>query len=219
MIIIHGDNTIQSYKALSRFENAISLDASQVTLARIRQESEPQDLFGNTQLLIINNLLGGTKSKAKESVIEFLSKHQDLNVLLYETKNLPVTTLKKFTKSTVESYKIENNLFKFLDKLRPHNQKEILEWYLKLLSDKTEVEYLFAMTLRQVRLLIQAKFDPKTLSIPPYPAKLVLSQSKLFQDKKLLDLHHQLYEIDRGIKSGVLPGGLDLHLEHFLLTI
>lgn len=219
MLIIHGDNTIQSYRRLSQFENSTSLEANQITLSRLRQELAPTDLFGNSSLLIIHNLLSGTKSKAKDSIVEFLTKNQDSNVLLYEVKNLPATILKKFSKATIEIYKIENNLFKFLDKLRPNNQKEILEWYQKLLLDKTEIEYLFAMTLRQFRLLIQAKFDPKTLSLPPYPAKLITSQAKMFQDKKLLDLHHQLYLIDKGIKSGVLPGGLDLHLEHFFLSL
>lgn len=219
MIIIHGDNNIASYQYLSEIGTGPIYGANELTLTKLRQLTQPQDLFGNTGQVIIKDLFSTTKSKSKDACLKYLSENQELAIVLYEKKAIPAATLKKFSKSEIKLFKIENLIFKFLDILRPNNQTQIFQGYQKLLKNNTEPEYLFAMILRQIRLLIHAKSDPKSLSLPPYPAKLIISQASYYQLNKLLDMHHQLYKIDLGIKSGLLPGGLEMHLQHFLLSI
>lgn len=219
MIIIHGENNIASYNYLSEIAVGQIYDASQLTLTKLRQLTQPQDLFGNTGQIIIKDLFSGTKSISKEACIKYLTENQDLSVVIYEKKAIVAATLKKFSKSDIKLFKIENTIFKFLDTIKPGSQSQILREYQKLLKNNSEPEYLFAMVLRQVRLLIQVKSDPKSLNLAPYPARLLTTQANYFDLNKLLDMHHQLYKIERGTKSGLLPGGLEMHLQHFLLNI
>ncbi len=129
MIILHGDNVVESakklnslcdeYKSLGHQVNIF--DQSDLTLGRLRQELSPTDLFGTTSFLVIRSLLSGAKSKNKDKIIDYLKEVKPNNLVLYESKSVHASTVNQFKGATIENFKIEINIFKFLEKLIPGN--------------------------------------------------------------------------------------------------
>ncbi|KKT73476.1 MAG: hypothetical protein UW68_C0008G0005 [Candidatus Collierbacteria bacterium GW2011_GWB1_44_6] len=175
--IVHGEDSLTSYKRLSQiiddYKNrqiGFSVkDAGELDVTSLRQETGSIDLFGTKQLLVIKNLLGGVKSKQKDTMIELLKKNTDTEIILYEPKKLSDTALKPFLKSKIEAYNINPVIFKFLDIMRPGNTRVITLSWNKLLDLGHEPEYVFSMLARQIRLLIQAKSGASYLKLAPYP--------------------------------------------------
>lgn len=227
MIILHGEDTTTSYRKLSelieKYKNrgieVIIKDAGELDPTGLRQLTQTTDLFGSTRCLVIKNLLGGVKAKQKELFIKILSAVDDMDVILLENKKISETQLKSFPKAVVETFTINPVIFKFLDILRPGNTRVILLSWNKLLDLGHEPEYVFAMLVRQIRLLIQAKSGASYLKIPPFPKKLVISQAEHFTLNQLLDLHHDLYEMDKRIKTGQSTLPLDQLLTQFFYLI
>ncbi|HCQ31063.1 TPA: hypothetical protein DIU27_01600 [Candidatus Collierbacteria bacterium] len=227
MLIIHGEDTTSSYKRLSEIidsfkKNQIEVvikDATELDSTTLRQESQPTNLFGYSKCLIIKNLLTGNKAKQKETLIDIVSKTQDVEMVLFETKKIPISTLKPFSKAKIESFDINPVIFKFVDMLRPGNTKSLLAGWNRLMVLNHEPEYVFAMIVRQIRLLIQAKSGPSYLKLSPYPKKLITTQAAVFELPHLLDLHQLLYEIDKKIKTGSSSLPIDQFLTQFFLKV
>lgn len=209
--IVHGEDSLNSYKRLSELieiakERDLAIvvkEASELDLATLHQESGGGDLFGAKNCLIIKNLLSGTKSKQKESLIDALEKISEAEIILYEPKEVTKTLLKSFHRAKIESFDINKVIFKFLDILRPGNTRVILQAWNRLLELEYEPEYVLTMLARQIRLLIQAKSGPSYLKLTPYPKKLILAQANFFTLNQLLDLHKDLYNLDKRLKTGL----------------
>ncbi len=226
MIIFHGDDGITSYQKLSELiENykasgreVVYLDGPTLDPTHLRQLTSV-GLFGSDKVLVIKNLLSNQKSKSKELLVDILSQVTDTEVILYESKKLSDTNLKQFPKAKVSSFAVSQVIFKFLDLLRPGNYRNILTGWNRLVTLKHEPEYVFAMIVRQIRLLIQAKSGPSYLKLAPYPKKMFLDQAVTYDLSHLLDLHEQLYQIDKKIKTGASPLPIDQLLIQFFLKI
>lgn len=226
MLIIHGEDKASSYKRLIALADSykdkqievISYDPQDLDITTLRQELS-SGLFGVSKCFIIKNLLSSTKSKSKDKIIDLLKTDIGQDIILYENKSLSATLLKPFSKAVVESFEISPIIFKFLDCLRPRNIRQILLGWKKLLEAGNEPEYIFAMVVRQIRLLIQAKSGPSYLKMAPYPKKLITAQAELFSLDHLISLHNSLYEIDKRIKTGSSPLGLEQLLPNFFQKI
>lgn len=227
MLIIHGEDIVSSYKKLTEViesfkKNQIEVvikEAQELDPTALRQESSSANLFGISKCLVIKNLLTGSKAKSKDVLIKIISQIVDTEVVLFENKKLTETLLKTFPKAKVEAYNINPVIFKFMDLLRPGNTRNILTGWNRLLELDHEPEYVFAMLVRQIRLLIQAKSGPSYLKMKPYPKKLITDQAVKYDLGHLLDLHRSLYEIDKKVKTGTSPLSIDQLLVQFLLRI
>lgn len=227
MIIIHGEDFLSSYKHLSALlENrksqgieVIVKDGAELDLATLHQEVGGEDLFGGKSVLVIKSLLSGTKSKQKDGLIQALIKMTEVEVILYEPKDISLTALKPFGKAQIEAFNISPVIFKFLDVLHPGNTRVILQAWNRLLELGHEPEYVFSMVVRQIRLLIQAKSGASYLKLSPYPKKLLTIQAGFFTLSQLLDLHHRLYEIDKRVKTSLSSLPLDQLLLQFFYSI
>jgi len=224
MIIIHGENTKGSYTRLnllldthrSAGKNIVSYNASEIDITLLEQQLAPADLFGNQSILVISNLFSGTKSKQKEALKKSLQNKIDQSVILYEPKEISVTSLKPFAGSQVEAFNVSPLVFKFLESLSPGSPN--LSQF-KRLSQDTEPEFIFSMLVRQIRLLITAKSNPNLLKTAPFVKKLLISQAAKFSPDHLLDLHHRLYHIDKQIKLGKTPLDMETLLVGFLTSL
>ncbi len=227
MIILHGEDANKSYARLaaitddlkSKQVEVVTQDAAEIDITNLRQEIGSSGLFGSTKCFVIKNLLSGTKSKNKDKLIDVLNQDTSHEIILWENKGLGVTILKKFPKAKIESFSISPVIFKFLDSLRPNNSRNILLSWKKLVSENTEPEFVFAMIVRQIKLLSQAKSDPAFIKLAPYPARLIKVQSTYFTLDHLLDLYHRLYEIDLKIKTGSGGNTIDNLLVNFFQKI
>lgn len=227
MLIIHGEDTITSYSKLSQaivsFKNrgieVVIKEATEVDPASLRQEAQSTNLFGDSKCLIIKDLLSGNKVKQKDLLVDILLQSGGTDIILFETKKISDTALKPFSEAKIESYHINPVIFKFLDFLRPGNAKNLLAGWNRLIVLNHEPEYVFAMVVRQIRLLIQAKSGPSYLKLSPYPKKLIVTQATLFDLFHLLDLHQILYQIDKKIKTGTSVLPMDQLLLQFFLKV
>lgn len=224
MIILHGENTVDSSKRLveltdsfkAKGEQVNNFDINELTIGKLRQELSPTDLFGNSSYLVIKGLLSGVKSKNKDKIINYLKTESPANVLLYEPKSIHPSTVKQFKGAVIESFKIDINIFKFVEKIFPHNSKNILNSYNDILIKGAEPEYIFAMIVRQIRLLIQIKTSPNFIKLPPFSVSNLKGQAQKFELDYLLKLHQDLYSIEVGIKAGKNPLDINSLLSHFL---
>lgn len=226
MVIIHGEDKVSSYKRLmelsegykSRGVELVTFDPQDLDITTLRQELS-SGLFGLSKCFIIKNLLSSAKSKAKDKIIDFLKSVTDQDLIIYESKSVSATNLKPFTKVKTEAFEISPIIFKFVDCLRPRNIRQILLGWKKLIEGGNEPEYVFSMVVRQIRLLIQAKSGASYLKMAPYPKKLVTAQAEHFTLDELILLHSALYEIDKKIKTGGSPVGMDQLLPNFFQKI
>ncbi|HBC44714.1 MAG: hypothetical protein UX08_C0002G0019 [Candidatus Collierbacteria bacterium GW2011_GWB1_45_35] len=225
--LIHGEDTLSSYKRLTELIEVsktaqleiVVKDASELDLAQLRQDTSIVNLFGVKNCLVIKNLLGGTKSKTKDALIQSIVTGSESEIILYESKKLTEAVLKPFSKAKIEAFNINPVIFKFLDSLLPENTQVILSGWNKLIELGHEPEYVFAMLVRQVRLLIQAKSGASYLKLSPYPKKLITSQATFFTLNQLLDLHNRLYQIDKRVKTGLSSLPLEQLLLQFFYSI
>ncbi len=222
MIIIHGDDSVAARNQLNDLILAASvkeaeikrLSAKDANLTSITQILEGLTLFGKAPVLILEGIFSLPKSKNKDLLLDFLAKYTDRDIFLYEDKTLSPTALKPFSKAKVNQHKPAPIIFTFLDSLRPGGPTKSL----KLLSDlevaHQHAELIFAMLIRQVRLLLQA-LEPASLKAAPWQKARLVSQARLFGERGLLKLHNDLYRIDKQLKTGANP--LDLSLQLFNL--
>ena len=226
MIIIHGDDTVTARnhlndeleKAQSSSAGVYRFDARDLDLTKLTQVLEGMTLFGLQPMIIIEGIFSLPKSKNKDNLIEFLTKYQDRQIILYENKALTATVIKPFKKATVSSHKPAAIIFTFLDSLKPGSAPRSLSLFDQLENANQPPELVFAMLVRQVRLLIQA-LDPSTLKGAPWQKSRLISQASAFGERGLLKLHHDLYHIDKQLKTGVNPLPLSTQLFTLLASL
>jgi len=226
VLIIHGEDTKSSYNRLNLLLDTkkgqggtvASHQGSELSLALLKQQLSPQNIFGDRPLIVIHSLLSGLKSKQKDLLKKALLENQSHEIILYEQKEIPPGTLKQFSSSKIENFKISSTLFKFLDSLSPESPN--LHRSLSLLiKEGSEPEFIFAMLTRQIRLLIKAKTSPNTIKLPPFIKKNLSNQAGKFSLSHLLKLHHLLYKIDKQIKLGQTTLETELLLTGFISAI
>lgn len=227
MIIIHGDDVKKSYDRLNSLlktftdsgVNTYLHPASELSPTALRQELGGTDLFDAKNVEVIYGYLALNKSKTKEAITKILQENNLGEIILYEEREVPAGQLKSFPKAKVEVFKISPVIFKFLETLRPGNQTVILPSFSKIISQDTEPEFVFAMLVRQIRMLIQAKNQPDQIKTSPYAKKMFIAQSGYFTIEHLIDLHHKLYKIDKKIKTGNTSVDIGNLLYHFLQSV
>jgi DNA polymerase III delta subunit len=226
MIIIHGDSVIQSRKKLVELIDSAKLknlpikrlESKNLELKTLELELNSTSLFGSQQLVILEGLHSLPTSKRKKDLISYLINRslQLGELVLYETRQLTANMLKKFPGAQIFEFKTSNKLFKFLDTLGQDQLAGGKETQIQLLQTVLEADgdfMVFAMLIRQIRLLIQAK-DGGVIKGPPFMIGKLKSQASRFTLKQLLIIHEQLFEIDLKQKTsqGLLPLGSELEL-------
>lgn len=226
MLIIHGDDLVAARNHLNesiavardRGKETRRFSANALDLTTLTQVLEATTLFGKEPLLIIEGLLSLPKSKNRDNLIEFLKDYQEHNLILFEDKVLSAATVKPFPKATAKEHKPMAIIFTFLDSLRPGGALRSLKLLTDLENTGEPAELIFAMLVRQVRLLIQA-LEPNNLKVAPWQKNKLVVQARAFGEKKLLDLHDRLYRIDKGIKTGQNPLALSTQLFDLIVNL
>jgi DNA polymerase III delta subunit len=207
MIILHGENIVKSRDRLVdllRVQKAagkeiVQLMAAKLTPADLESALQKTSLFGTEQLVVIEELHSLPRSKRKDQLIEIVSS-ANVDVILWEKRELTKPMLKKFPKANVEFFKLTNHLFAWLDALNPKTAKT---QQLKLLkqAQTTNGEHMcFVMFIRQIRLLIQIK-DGSTPAGPPFMISKLKNQARDFTLEQLMKIHDSLFLIDQAAKT------------------
>lgn len=215
--ILHGDNVVQSRKRLTeilekaRKEGAeiVYLDGTKVTITEVRSALESGSLFGESRLVVIENL------KEKPEILTYLKKEKfDNDLILWEPKEIKREILPG---AEMEVFKLAPLIFSFLESLKPGNFKESLR-LLSELKKGEEPEMIFYMLVRQFRNLILTRdLGASSLSdLALWQQKKFLKQAENFSLEQLLEIYRKLLEIDFKQKTSSDPYSLSSRLD--LLT-
>ena len=141
----------------------------------------------------------------------------DLTILNGEIEKLTLycgsgQTIEADTVQLLCPYVAEASIFDLVDALGGRNSRKAAGLLHQKLTDGTDPFYLFAMFIRQFRLLIQVKAlaeageKPPTISkavgIHSYVAGKLFQQAQSFSLPQLEQIYRHLLEIDVGIKTG-----------------
>jgi len=227
--IFHGDNIVASRKALFAAKEAaknkeiVSLDGKKTSLTDLKQALEARSLFGQEKLVMVENLISlkHKNIKTQEQIREIFDYLKSLSVntdlILWEGKQIDGRVLTPFKNAKIQLFKTPAIIFKFLESIRPANQKITLS----LLEDcaKTEpIELIFYMIVRQIRLLLLVKdLGKKGVHLAPWQYYQLTKQADYFTMEKLKKIYRDLLKVDFKQKTGQLPFDLGKVIELLLV--
>ncbi len=224
MIIIHGDNIIQSRKKLVEIieennEKGVLIErfnAKELDLPLLESKLQKTDLFGHSRMLIIEELHSLPKSKKLTSMIELLA-NSPVEVCLWEKRELTATMLKKVSSAKIHLFKMANSLFTWLDSLSSAEKSKSNQIILFRKSLIDNDEYLcLIMLVRQVRMMIKI-LDGSSIPGPSFLTNKVRAQANKFSIEQLLKVHQKLYQLDSKIKTSKNILTLSQEIEQIIL--
>ena len=238
ILFLHGDSQISSRERLIELVNQakvekkeiIRLDGLKADLNQVLQALESSSLFGQEKLVIIEDLFNRPKSKEKEAIIKYLKKETIVpDLIFWEKKEISGTTTRWFPKDwQYQIFKTPVSIFKFLDSIKPSNQKEMLT-FLKESIKKDSPEMVFYMLARRIReLVIALDLGKRGLKGAPWQIGKLISQAGNFTQHQedagqalgqLKSIYAKLLDIDIDIKTGRSFMPLDWHLDLLIADI
>ena len=210
--IIHGDDIKSSRNYFSSLKQkagpSLTLEGATLDITTLTQSLSGDGLFEENNTVFIEQLLSKRKkSKELDSLLAAITT-SDKDIIMWENKELDRKSLTAFPKAVVKAFKLPQAMFAFLDNLRPNNGSQLIKLYHQVL-ETVEPEILFAMMVRQLRLLLAvgSKVDDPIEEIKrlaPWQEQKLKKQRSLFTDDQLIDLYNQLFELDYRQKTGRL---------------
>ncbi len=224
--ILHGGDIVSSKDKLKEIKHSqkdkeiITIDGVKATLTDLIQATETLSLFSLDKVVIIENLISAKSSRTKDERIDYIANVKDVEIIIWEGKELTPSSLKKFSQAKVLNFKLNANIFKLVENLKPGIGPKLVPLFHELI--KTEApEVVFVMFARQIRNLLLAKdaSGDYLSDFPSWQKYKILDQAIFFSEKELLMLHRRLLDIDSKIKLGATPLTLTQNLDIFLLNI
>ena len=117
MLIIHGENQIASRQAFlveKQNKQVINLSGEDSILSDIISSTSGQSLFGGEINLFVENIFSSRPSSRKTEIIDYLSKHTDLNIIIWESKDVSAQ-LKSFPANIIQKFDLPKVIFAFMD--------------------------------------------------------------------------------------------------------
>ena len=224
MLILMGENQVKSRDVLNELKDQakakgkeiIRLKGRSLELAELKQAMESESLFGGEKLVVIEELFSARESSRKKNIIDYLKSESD-GLVVWEGKKIDKRKLKGFD-AEIKEFEVSSVIFKLTDSLSPNNTDKMLA-LLKSCLEKESPEMIFYMITRQVRLMLQAIDDADDFKGPGWLKGKMKRQAKGFGKENLLKVHEDLYQIDKGVKTGASPIGLDAQLEMLLISL
>jgi hypothetical protein len=222
--LIHGDDNLSSrkyYLSLKK-SDAITFDAETLNPIELAQSLQGSGLFEDSKKIFIENLFTRKGSKNLTSVAEILENNDHAEIYIWADKDVGVRSLGKFPKFENQNFKIPQNIWSFLDSIRPNNSRNITSFHNALKG--TEPEIVFAMILRQFRLLAGISSDSKQNAeeikkLAPWQKVKLEKQASLFSQEKIKSIYKKLYKIEKGQKTGSSNLNLVQNIDIMLLEI
>jgi DNA polymerase III delta subunit len=219
--LIHGNDTLTSRKFFQdqKDKDSLSFDAENINLVEFAQSLSGSSLFGESKKVFIENWFSRKAKNLKE--ISEIINNSDNEIFLWAGKEVGVKTL-DLKKIENKNFKIPQNIWNFLDSIRPNNKNNVLNFHKTLTESDPEI--IFAMIVRQFRLMLgiieasQESID-EIKRIAPWQKTKLTKQANLFGIENLKKIYKKLYKIDKNIKTG--KGNLNLiqNIDILLLEI
>lgn len=202
--IFHGDNLKDSRTALNNFldqnKNAdvLKLDQKEIDLDKINNFLNGPSLFIGNKILVLNNFFSITKSTL-DKLIKIIKTVQDSQILIWQDKTLNATQIKTFPSAKIENFKLDNNLFKCLNSLKPKNTKNFIPLLHLIIADGLYDLFLYFVK-NNIRKQLSGSYSA-------------------FKKEQLKKAYLQLIELDYQNKSGQLTIQKEIALERILFNL
>lgn len=222
IILIHGDDTAASRKYLVELKNAsknpTDFNGSKNDLNDLNHLIKTNSLFSEEKNIFIENFFF-KKNKELDKAKDLINKNSNLNIVIWEGFELSKSQVSVFPKANVKPFKLPQNLFLFLDSVKPKNVQNVTLFHNAL--QNSDENFLFSMILRQFRLMLALGLNSETEEtqrLAPWQKEKLLRQSKMFTIEELKRIYNNLFEIDLNIKTGIYLN-LTRAIDIFLLDI
>lgn len=224
--LIHGDNIEASRNELNRMKNMAggreirSIDGKNLDDGMLTQSVESSSLFSGGTLVIIEHLFGkiGKQTKRIAAYATILNNAKDMDIILWEDKELGSTIVKQLPGATIRLFAIPPQIFAFLDGIRPGNTTFLISVYQKLIKEDAP-ELVFAMLSKRIRLLIQLNDHVTPVGVSPWQIGRLTTQTKSFTMEQLTDFYKKLHDIEVELRTGNAPFTLAQYTELLLINL
>ena len=231
--IIHGDDISSSrnyfLELKAKHKDLISFDSKNLTITSLIQNIKGSGLFSETNTIFIEDFLTKVKkitSEAKE-ILKFIANNsKDSNFVMWESKEISKRDLFSFKDAVIKIFKLPQNIFLFLDSLKPNNSNHSLNLFHQAIASGIKEELILFMLQRQFRLLLalshseqnEESIDEITRLAPWQMGKLE-KQANFFEMSKLQNIYKKLYEIELNQKTGGLSLSLSQTIDFLLMEM
>jgi len=221
--LVHGQDNLSSRKFfMSQKDNdSLTFDAETLNPMQLSQSLQGGGLFENPKKIFIESLFTRKGNKNLTAVSEILSANEKAEVFIYADKDVGVRSLSNFPKFTNENFKFPQNIWSFLDGIRPNNPNNIRAFHGALVGSEPEI--VFAMIIRQFRLLIGINSTGKNIDevkkLADWQKSKLRKQASLFELTKLIEIYKKLYKIEKDTKTGSTSLNLVQNIDILLLEI
>lgn len=226
--LIHGDDTTASrnlfYEKKTESKDPIVFDNNSINLTDFLQSLSGKSLFTENKKIFLDGVFSSKKIGADE-LKEFISvinkSHSPIEIFIWEGSELSKTFLNQFPKPNIKFFKLPQNLFTFLDGIKPNSPHNISLFHSALKN--SDENFIFSMIIRQFRLLLalrggQNDSIDELQRLGSWQIEKLQRQSKLFTIEQLKRIYNKLYELDLDIKTGV-RSNLTAAIDIFLLNL
>ncbi len=201
MLIIHGDNQVQSRQfflaqkqsAKAKGIELVERNGDQISVSEMGQILGTMTLLGQTPMLVLENVYSRRQSAEKKQLLEYVVDRQTEQILIWENKELTVSQLKGIQASNIKVFPLPKYLFDFLDTLTIESFHKSIE--------TMPVEQVFASLVTRLHKVITGEGRIK----------------KTFSENDLLSKYEQLLYIDYAQKTSSSPFDLTSALELWLV--
>lgn len=222
--IIHGEDTVSSrnyFTGIKKDNPAnFSFDNYTLNISSLLQIIKGSTLFNDSKTIFIEDFFS-LKAPELISLKDLINKnHKNLNIFFWEGSEISKTNLSLFKDAETKLFKIPQNLFAFLDNIRPDRKENLISFHTALKT--SDPEMIFYMLIRQFRLLIALSVKSDTIDevsrLAPWQKDKLKRQAEFFGLEKLKKAYQKLFEIDLGVKTGTITN-LTNSIDIFLLDI
>lgn len=224
-LIIHGNDIESSrnfyFEEKSKLKNPVILNGDGIIFDNVFQAAENSSFFDKEKEVLIENFFSKNKSTSTEfkRIVEYINNNKNIFIIFWESDEVSKTSLALIKDATLKNFSLPQNLFAFLDSLKPNNSKETLSLFSDNLK-KSEAELIFFMIVRQFRILLNLIKNDSPIDevkrMAPWQLSKLKRQAEFFGLERLKRIYKSLLEIDLNSKTGKSPANLKKSIDFFL---
>lgn len=214
--IVHGNNYATSRTQTLNLqkkhlaETREELSINELSPLELLGKYQAKDLFGKNPFIILDISLAG-RMKLDEYITVLKKVPTDAVLIILSSKEL--SKANAFIKSALElktqvlvNNKIPtSNVFSFVDAVFSKKRENTYRELKNLIEDGEDEFYLFSMILYGLRNIAYCKFNsPNVNKMAPFTKSKAQKQSDQFSEEQIKTLFKELYEIDKGVKTGIV---------------
>jgi len=218
IIVIHGDNVMQSYNRLQKFIGVSKsrdweIKRTNSGKLNIKELLGSDSLFQKEKLVIADDIRLFNKN-----VFNWLKKRSDIDttLVIYHGGTLNKTFLNSLPKNyKVEEFKLPKLIWSFLESFYPGNARNCLLILHQIVGNES-IEFVFSLLAKHMRDVYWAKIDNKSMSYPSWRIEKLQRQAQRYTLDKLKLIINEFADAD--IKSKTSDSNLSDLLDFITAT-